>query len=487
MKPKSVKSEFIREQKRYTQKELCELMECNAEEVIPIICKLKEFGILKSVRATDAQKSMSELQEFDIEVTDAVSGEDDFLYVFTFVGIIAVAGRILKCCPKYLLYTPEPKEHLKQVIKVLEKYNSKKQIVRMFSDSNKTKSFNLLAVLWFLINDYFENGLYVNTIDIIETNGTGEILWDRTVNESFAFFCQNRPYYTELQTRKRITNENDYFKRLHECVVSLASKELKNADLLDIFDISELDLSDETLDDFGETEYILYRIERELNIQFDTRKQLVLKTLYSYIAQGGTLADAECMSMFGTNSFQLVWEAVCAEIFDNKLDAIIGTLDLPVPLKPGYDQEKKLIDLIEKPYWSEAGKTAKDTLIPDLVSIYNNDGDYQFVIFDAKYYVPLLEKGISPQGQPGIESITKQYLYQLSYDKFVKDHNFKIIRNCFLFPTEEEKIINKGYVSMNMFDGMGLQKICVCFLPAAMAYSFYLSSEKIDICDLELA
>lgn len=66
--------------------------------------------------------------------------------------------------------------------KVLEKYNSKEQIVRMFNDSSESSSFNLLAVLLFILQDYFENGTYTNTEDIIECNGSGEILWDKTIN-----------------------------------------------------------------------------------------------------------------------------------------------------------------------------------------------------------------------------------------------------------------------------------------------------------------
>lgn len=51
--------------------------------------------------------------------------------MFTFVGVITIEGRVLKCYPKYLLDTTAPKTELKQVLKVLEKYNSKEQIIRM--------------------------------------------------------------------------------------------------------------------------------------------------------------------------------------------------------------------------------------------------------------------------------------------------------------------------------------------------------------------
>ena len=421
-----------------------------------------------------------------IEIADVEVGENVYLYVFTFVGVIVVAGRALKCYPKYLLSKENPTEELQQILKVLEKYNSKEQIVRMFNDSSESQSFNLLAVLLFLLQDYFENGAYTNTEDIIESNGSGEILWERTINETFTLLSNNRPYYTDLQTKRRVSDEFDYFKRLHECVVTRASKELIDADLLDLFEITEVDVSDEDLDDFGDADYILYRIENELNTQFNTRKQLVLKTLYAYIDHSGNLYDTDCLSIFGTNSFNLVWERVCADIMDNQLDRPLGALKIPVPLKPEYNRTTKLIDLIEKPEWTITGKTANDTLIPDLITIAESDQGYDFIIFDAKYYNAKLEVNVQPKGQPGIESITKQYLYQLAYQKFIKDHNFSSVRNCFLLPTEVDHVIDKGEARMCILENLGLQNIKVRLLPAALAYAHYLSGRKMDIDKLNL-
>ena len=479
-------SEFVREQKRYTQKELCHILKCSEENAIPFIRKLKEFGVLKAVKASDAQKNMADLLEEDIEVVDVEVGENEYLYVFTFVGVIVVLGRVLKCYPKYLLNAKEPTDELRRVIKVLEKYNSKEQIVRMFNDSSESSSFNLLAVLLFLLQDYFENGVYTNTEEIVECNGSGEILWDRTINETFTLLSGNRPYYTELQTRKRVTNDFDYFKRLHECVLTMASKELQDAELLNLFEMVGVDLTDEELDDFGDKEYLLYRIENELNTQFNTRKQLVLKTIYAYIDRRGTLYDADCLSLFGTNSFNLVWEKICADIMDNQLDIPLGALKLPVPLKEEYNRRQKLIELIEKPLWTATGKTAKDTLIPDLITISKEDEEYQFIIFDAKYYNAHLNEGVAPTGQPGIESITKQYLYQLAYQQFITDHGFSSVKNCFLLPTENSDIEYKGEVKLNMLENVGLQNINVRFIPATMAYELYLLGRKMNIKELKL-
>ncbi len=479
-------SSYLREQKRYTQKELSSILECRDEEAaVPFIRKLKEYGVLKVVKDSDAQKNMSDLLDEDIEIADVEAGENEYLYVFTFVGVIVIAGRVLKCYPKYLLHADLPKEELRQVMKVLEKYNSREQIIRMFNDSSESSSFNLLAVLLYLLQDYYENGVYSNTEDVIESNGSGEIMWDKTINETFTLLFNNRPYYTNLQTRKRVNNDYDYFKRLHECILTRASKELEDADLLDLFELTCVYLTDDVLDDFGDREYILYRIENELNTQFNTRKQLVLKTIYAYIAHSGSLYDVDCLSLFGTVSFNIVWEKICAEIMDNQLNVRLNALNLPCPPKDGDAPDDRLIDIIEKPLWTATEQTAAETLIPDIVAIEGT----QFVILDAKYYNARLESGEAPKNQPGIESVTKQYLYQLAYKNFTDDHGFTDVKNCFLLPTantENGEIEDRGEVSMDMLAGLGLQNIKVRFLPANMVYDFYLSGRKMSISMLKL-
>lgn len=478
-------SKFVREQKRYTQENLRNIFDCTAEKTVAIIKKLKEYGVLKAVKATDVQKDMSDLIDEDIEVIDVEIGENEFLYVFTFVGVITVSDCVLKCYPKYISNVA-PKTELKQIIKVLERYNAKEQIIRMYNDNSESSAFNLLSVMIFLMHDYYENGAYTNTQDIIETNGSGEILWDKTINETFTYLSNNRQYYTELFTQKRINDDFDYFKRLHESIVSICSKELQDADLLDLFDILPVEVSDEELDDFGETDYILYRIQNELNLQFNTRKQLLLKTLYAYVTHSSTLADIDCFTMFGTNSFNLVWEKVCAEVLDNQLQTPLGSL--PISFTNGYNPNDLLISLIEKPKWngykqdgSEFQKIAKETLIPDLVSIHKMNNSQQFIIFDAKYYNIQLEQGKVLRGQPGIGDITKQYLYQLAYKKFVNDHGIQDVKNCFLMPTEQQNVIVKGRVNIEMLDALGLQNIQIRLLPAELMYSHYLANEKMDI------
>lgn len=486
-------SEFVREQKRYAKSDLKKIFHFSSYEVDTFIRNLKAFGVLKAVKNDSEQRELSDLVDEDIEVADVDNETDDYLYVFTYVGVIIIGSRIIKCYPKYLLKETVPLEDMKKVLKVIRRYGSKEQIISLYNGDAEKSSFNMLAAILFLLNDYNDYGVYNNTEDIIEVNGEGEIIWDRTVNEGFSIVSNNRPYYMELYTGKTVDDEYDFFKRLHECVLTECSKQLEVSGLIDLFDMVAIDLSEEALGDFGDTEYILYRLQSELNIQFNTRKQILLKTLYAYIANKRMMEDSYGISMYGTNSFNLIWEDVCSQVLNNKLQTNLGQLELPVTLNEGYRTNDKLIDIIKKPIWagikSDGGsfdKTATETLIPDIVTICQREGDCQFIILDAKYYNIQLEEDKQLRGQPGVGDVTKQYLYQLAYKSFLRDHGINEVRNCFLMPTEEDAIIAKGSVKMDILGSLGLQDIQIRQLPAKTMYSHYLSRKTMSISKLNL-
>ena len=282
----------------------------------------------------------------------------------------------------------------------------------------------------------------------------------------------------------------DYFKRLHECILTECSEQLHAAQLDILFDIDQITLSEEKLNDFGDTDYILERLQKELNIQFNTRRQILLKTLYAYVSQNRRLLeDNDGISMFGTTAFHAVWEKVCAEVFDNKLNTSLGKLNMSVPLAKEYRPSDTLIEIIEKPKWQGTDteeKLAPDTLIPDLISIPKIGNEDYFLIFDAKYYNLRLEHGKTLSGNPGVGDVTKQYMYQLAYKNFIKAHNIAVVKNCFLMPTEKDEIINKGTAKMSMLEALGLENIQIRLLPARMMYEYYLSQKKIDIGLLDL-
>lgn len=481
-------SVFLREQYRYKQSELISLFEMTEADTITILRKLKEYGILKVIKTTEEEKVLSDLIYRELEPIDFQLADTEHFFVFTFVGVVIVNELVLKCYPKYIKTSKEPFSQLKQVMKVIEKFNNTEQLVTTQNVTSGESTINLLPLMLYLIYDYHENGPYTNILEMLEVNGTGEILWDKSINETFCLISSNKPFYPELYTKKQKNDEFDFFKRLHQCVVTKCSEELSQAGLLELFDLEGLDISDEELNDFGEDDYILDQIQKEISIQFISRKQNILKTIYSYICGESGLSNMDVFSLYGTNSFHVIWEKVCAEVMSNKLHSSLGSLSLPVPLKYN-NPDATLISLIEKPMWKKDNvfsMNADKTLIPDTIIIEKSDGDCKFVIFDAKYYNIQLEAGLPLRGQPGIESITKQYLYQLAYQKFLEDHNIVTVRNCFLMPFEGDEVLDKGYVKLEMFEKLGLKNIQIRLLPSSKIYAMYLKTEKLSIDYLNL-
>ena len=244
----AIKPKYIRELYPYTKEQLKSIFDITEEKTVSLIKKLKEYNVLKQQPRGSSSGDLSELASD--EVFDVVEDDATTCFVFTFVGVLCVNGVILMCYPKYIS-SSEPRNELNQVIKVIRKYNSKEEIIRMYNGDDEKSSFNLLAVMLYLMNDYYENGLYNNYMQIVEDNGMGEILWNKTINETFAIIQNNRPYYTTLKTHKTVVNDFDFFKRLHAAVLAQVSKELKNNALLDIFEFDDecVYLSDELLDD----------------------------------------------------------------------------------------------------------------------------------------------------------------------------------------------------------------------------------------------
>ena len=485
MTDKTMKSVYIKEQKRYLLSELSKLFNINERKTKDILKLLRSYGVLKIISKFKDKKELSDIVDVDDEISDIDSdSENVYYYIFTFVGIMIVSGIVLKCYPKYIFKNDTPLLQLKQILKVIEKQNKKEQFIKFHNESLENSSYNLLATILYLYNDYNEYGIYTTTQDIFEVNGNGEINWDKTINETFTLISNNKPFYPELITRKKIDDDNDYFKILHEVILTQCSKQLKKTGLLELFEFEELNLIEKRIDDLGDKDYILNKILKELNVQFNTRKQLLLKTMYAYIASESELGVNSDFSLYGTNIFHVIWENLCAEVFNNMLNKKLSELSLPLKLKQEYNENHKLISIIEKPNWNNKyGEFESDTLIPDLISIYkDNNQEHKFIIFDAKYYTIKIN-GKSIVGQPGIESVTKQYLYQLAYKKFLEEHGFEQynIRNCFLLPTENSEVEELGNVSMEMLTMLGLEKIQVRLLPAEVVYSKYLKKTKFDI------
>ena len=96
-------SSFVREQQRYSKNQLRSRFSFDDEGVEKFIKNLKSYGILKTVANSVEQKELTDLVDEDVQVLEETAGNDDCLYVFTYVGVVTMGNRVIKSYPKYIL------------------------------------------------------------------------------------------------------------------------------------------------------------------------------------------------------------------------------------------------------------------------------------------------------------------------------------------------------------------------------------------------
>lgn len=469
---------LFRELKAYTLQEIAENLKTDIDEIKVVLEDLKKYGIIKAIKAD--KKRYEELTHEDIIITDVVDEPNIVRYVFDFVGVVVRNKYVFKCYPKYIETEDNVMQKLKTIMKVIKKYNENGQIINLYNGESGEKLFNKLAIELHILEDYFENALYDNIRQEIEINGEGEVLWNKTIEEAFTLIQNNKPYYVELYTENNVSDETDYFKNLHACIITLCSKQLKKNGLLELFDLEEAEISNIPIEEFGDYEYILYKLEREMQVQFVTKKQNLLKTLYTYIANNSANDEKSELNLYGTSNFNMIWQDICANNSNNMLN--IKLKDLPIKLHDDYkkNKNKKLIEIIDKPIWySKDSKVsvATNTLKPDLITIDNYENSKCFYILDAKYYYFYFSENKIKGNIPGVGDITKQYLYQLAYEDFMNKHNIDYVQNAFLCPTDNDEEGVIGHVEMEMFHNLTENKLVnikVVKLNAEKAYNKYL-------------
>ena len=491
-------------------------------------------AFLRELRSRNIIKIAEEINQEELEIADiefADYHEENITnsnnsYQFSFVGIVTYKDIIIYSYPKYIgpqnrLPDSIPKEHLAQVIRVIEKYSREKhkQDIRnidLFTDLDENGRVSLLSVMLFLLEDYAANGPYLNDELIIETNGAGEILWQKTVDETDPIFQNSRPCYVELFTRRNVSNDNDYYTRLHEYVVTRCSAEMETIGLTDFFSLPVAEISDDEEDMFGDKEYICNMLDAAIALTFDDRKLTVLKALKAYFNSEKILTGTNELQLIGTRSFNLIWEEVCGRVFNSQKDTKLHSV-VPKPndnfIKQIKDilnnntkvepKEPTLVQLIKRPRWvkKESGEDKKafpKTFNPDYLGFSKNQSDpqseYYFYILDAKYYRPIWKYNLERDSyeiekQPGVEDVAKQYLYRLAYaDDLV---NFKVkkenVKNYFLMPKSDCDDNYEGFVELDILKNFpfDLGRIEVRMLNPEVMYDCYLKNTTRDLSDLD--
>ncbi len=503
LKDQKIYSAFFRESKTFYKindlKELLKLEDSSKETATEhaerIYDQLLRCDVIKA--CTKKQFELNELPEDELarkeEEDPSIVYSNDKGFFFKFVGVVYVDDCVIKVYPKYIDLNKESEKSSPydfnnselSIQKSVEKHFAKTlRTIRLIqkkdqksSLSNQTQeSYNHIGMQIYLLEDYYCNGLYENKETIIETNGEGEIDWDKTINETTAIIKNKKPYYVELQTINTRSNEFDYFKMLHESILCQCSKTLRDSGLLKYLGMTPCELTGIPLSSFGDISFIKYKLQQEIRTQFITKKRNQLISLLTYISETTGSKSSNSLKLFGSYHFEHDWEVVCKAVFDDlyKNDfrfshselgdspSIKELLDAEY-LKDGTEPERtnssfNFNKMIERVEWNMNGIPCKPdgSLTPDIISIDEKD---HFYILDAKYYlIKVNEESKSIENQPGIQDVLKQFAYERAYGDFLKDYRFYRTVNAFVIPalysdwSKEKRAITciKGHVNFSL-------------------------------------
>ena len=422
--------EFLIELVSYSKRELLKCLEVNNEELEEILKVLDEKKIIKR-------------------------NNDKFQFVY--FGIAIVKNKPIFILPKYINIKNKDKQklHLKKIIELLNEFTSRERLDENNIESivfNEEKEENeFLSIIKFILDDYSEYGVYKNEIEAIELNGNGDINWDKTIEQIDPMVFNKQWIYADFITNKSIVDENKFITLIHGTILNECINILKKYHL-DLFINCNEEVVEKTLENLDEEdiEVLENEIDKEITVQFNDRKRRVLYAMKSYLNRRCDIGESDLI-LFGTRNFKWIWEVICGYVFKNEF------------VNNGKNSKYEVFN-ITPPKWNINGSNVgnKDTtdlemkknrLTPDILRTIILPEGKKLLILDAKYYNIRFDLELGKVlGNPGIEDITKQYLYKVALKTYISKNTIgNDVFNAFLFPTMEPSNV-QGYVKLDFMD-----------------------------------
>lgn len=432
----------------------------------------------------------------DLLDKDGICIKNSDRIIFKFVGVICINDNIIIALPKYYIPVDEGKTYSENdifdstinILKILRRYpkNKAKQFIGEFflDDNIESTITSEISLADYIIRDFIQNRLYDNVSYQLEFNAEGDTDWGYTIDNITPYISESGPIYSDTYNYKRYDDIHNKVIDIHKCVLNECIE--KYSKLLG-YGIGKIDSTYTKLNQIGSTEEILSIIERELYITFNQSKIDLLKCMYNIISRQYDGRQQGNYSLFGTKSFEHVWEHVVGEVFLNEKSKFIGKT------KSNQDKEDDDIsqkNIMDRPIWLDTNgnlnSNKKKTLEPDFIKIENE----RLYILDAKYYnIEYVyrinknkQKELVVKGNPGIDSITKQFLYEKILEKRIPEKyphiKIKSCFNAFIYPSRFN-IPNLsdtfGKVRLDIFDDNIIYNICI---DAEKLYKLYLNNDS---------
>ena len=290
-----------------------------------------------------------------------------------------------------------------------------------FHDANPYE----LAV--FLMQDYAENGLYMERTRQLRTDGIGHRNWGRTI-QRMRPIIDREPLYLKTVTVQSQRFYSDTITPLHAYVIRQCAKLLQP---LGLFEQILLPDDVRTIEPYGDLAQYVLLLNTKMNQTFLERELRLLRALRAWCG----LSPYHCVR-FGITAFERFWEYAAKEYFGNIAQTGSGA--------PNY---YRLADSGKYECFRGVGQAIPDILYAGI----SQSGNRGLAIFDAKYYTPHWDKKAGNiYGAPANSDIAKQIQYFHSLRQRYSGNAIQF-GNAFLlpYPLKNQMYQYVGYATEN--------------------------------------
>ena len=381
----------------------------------------------------------------------------------TFVGLAVAGGTAIQFVTKTLRGSSGPhRQAMRDVVRALRHYARWRPPYHEpspFLRPDPTEpALSALALADWIIRDYLATGIYRRTADRYEMDGAGQISWQRTLERVPPVFVRGSPVYVRFVTGSAARDPAHFVSRLHRQFVEDASARFGH-----LLGFPPITLDHEPFERFAEVPGLALckaSLRREAQGAYSERAMQLLPMLLAWMTGQATGASSD-LTLYGTTTFHLIWEAACAAALGNEREC--WKADMPAPV------------------WTGAGglSEAAHSFIPDIVTSLEqpHPGAGWLLIADAKYYRLQMPPCLS--GQPGVSDVAKQLWYEEVLRPSSRQRGYDQISSIFVMPGSDEgpTFWRDGHVTLT---GLGASRVLVTRLAFLGALRQYVEGRRLD-------
>ncbi len=303
------------------------------------------------------------------------------------------------------------------ILKTIELSKGSNSIDKINSSNKCGGDFMLVSYLW-IIQDYLNNGIYINREDTLKLNQNGKVNWKRTL-ETQPIISNGKIIYNNIIVQRKEVID-DIIVQIHKFCIKHSIDVigwLYNLNSKQFHDIKSFK---------NQKKIYINTLKKELNNTFDDVKKTRFKHMIN-ILQG---VDDNSMSnefVYGVDNYHIVFETM--------IDKIFGNVTNKKEYNPIGEWHLEINDYSPK---------KSSSLRPDTILI--NDKTNTAYILDSKFYRFGITGEISDL--PETTSIHKQITYgEFMTKQYKGKYNLVDVKSAFLLPfNKNDNIFNTSGV-----------------------------------------